>query len=69
MGEIIFEIHDAEEGGFTAKALGHSICTEGETWEELREIVRDAVACHFDDATKRPRIIRLHYVRDEVLTA
>jgi hypothetical protein len=69
MGEIIFEIHDAEEGGFTAQALGHSILTEGETWEELREMVRDAVARHFEDASQRPRIIRLHYVRDEVLAA
>jgi hypothetical protein len=69
MDEIIFEVHDAEEGGYTARALGHSIFTEGETWEELREMVRDALVCHFEDASKRPRIIRLHYVRDEVLAA
>jgi hypothetical protein len=69
MDETIFEVHDAEEGGYTARALGHSIFTEGETWEELREMVRDALVCHFEDASKRPGIIRLHYVRDEVLAA
>ena len=56
MDEIIFEVHDAKEGGYTARALGHSIFTEGETWEELREMVRDALVCHFEDASKRPRI-------------
>ena len=69
MDEIIFEVRDAEEGGYLARALGQSIFTEGETWEELRDMVRDAVACHFEDATSRPKIIRLHYVRDEVLAA
>jgi predicted RNase H-like HicB family nuclease len=69
MDEIIFEVHDAEEGGYAASALGQSIFTEGETWEELREMVRDAVACHFEDASTRPKIIRLHFVRDEVLAA
>jgi predicted RNase H-like HicB family nuclease len=69
MNEIIFEVHDAKEGGYAARALGQSIFTEGETWEELREMVRDAVACHFEDASTRPKIIRLHFVRDEVLAA
>jgi hypothetical protein len=69
MNEIIFEVHDADEGGYVARALGYSISTEGETWEELRETVRDAVTCHFDGTLSRPRVIRLHYVRDEVLAA
>jgi predicted RNase H-like HicB family nuclease len=69
MNEIIFEVHDAEDGGYVARALGYSVFTEGETWEALREMVRDAVACHFDSATSRPKVIRLHYVRDEVLAA
>ena len=69
MDEIIFEVHDAEEGGYVARALGQSIFTEGETWQELREMVRDAVVCHFEDGASRPKIIRLHYVRDEVLAA
>ena len=63
MNEIIFEIRDADEGGYTARALGHSIFTEAETMEELRDNVRDAVRCHFDEGTG-PRVIRLHFVRE-----
>jgi len=64
--EVIFLIEEAPEGGLTAKALGHSIFTEADTWEELREAIRDAVACHFE-AGEMPHLIRLHYVREEVL--
>lgn len=66
--EIIFVVEDAPQGGYEARALGHSIFTEADTLEELRTMVRDAVACHFDDS-ERPRVIRLHLVRDELLTA
>lgn len=65
--EIIFEVTEAEEGGYCASALGFGINTQGETLEELRTMVRDAVACYFDDPDQAPRIIRLHFVRDEVL--
>ena len=70
MEEIIFEVQEDEiDGGFVAVALGHSIATQAETVEELREMVRDAVRCHFEDgvAGPMPRIVRLHYVRDEAL--
>ncbi len=70
MEEVIFEVREDEvEGGFVAVALGHSIATEGETLEELREMVRDAVHCHFGDggAVGMPKVIRLHFVRDEAL--
>ncbi|HNQ90386.1 MAG TPA: 2-oxoisovalerate dehydrogenase [Verrucomicrobiota bacterium] len=67
MSEIIFEIlEDESEGGFVARALGHSIVTQADTWEELRANVRDAVRCHFDEG-QAPRVIRLHRVFDEVL--
>jgi hypothetical protein len=66
--EIIFSIEESPEGGFEARALGHSIFTQADTREELRAMVQDAVRCHFDDAD-RPRVIRLHWVRDEVLPA
>jgi hypothetical protein len=69
MNEIIFEVREAEEGGFWARALGHSIFTQGEDWNDLRTMVKNAVACYFDKAAERPRIIRLHYVRAEVLAA
>ena len=66
MNEIIFLIADAPEGGYAARALGESIFTEAETVDELRRNIRDAVACHFDDG-KAPGVIRLHFVREEVL--
>ena len=66
--EIIFEVTEAEEGGYCASALGWGITTQGETLEELRAMVRDAVDCYFDDPALAPRIIWLHLVRDEVLT-
>ena len=49
MGEIIFEVTEAPEGGYNARALGHSVFTQGDDWDDLREMVRDAVLCHFDD--------------------
>ncbi len=67
MNEIIFEVREDEsEGGFVARALGHSIVTQAETWEDLRANVRDAVRCHFEEG-QAPRVIRLHRVFDEVL--
>lgn len=68
MTEIIFNIEDAAEGGYTARALGHSILTEAQSLDELRDNVRDAVRCHFDEGTG-PKLIRQHFVRDEVLAA
>jgi hypothetical protein len=64
--EIIFVVAESPEGGYEARALGHSIFTEADSMEELREMVRDAVSCHFDDAD-RPSVIRLHLVRDELI--
>lgn len=67
MKEIIFEITEDEvDGGFVARALGHSIVTQAETWNELRNNVREAVRCHFDEGTA-PAVIRLHRVMDEIL--
>jgi hypothetical protein len=66
--EIIFSVQESPEGGFEAQALGHDIFTQGETLEELREMVRDAVKCHFDQGAA-PSVIRLHFVKDEVMKA
>ena len=68
MREIVFLVEDAAEGGVIARALGHSIFAEADSYDELRDQVRDAVHCHFDDG-ERPSLIRLHYVKDEVLAA
>ncbi len=64
--EIIFEVHEAIEGGYDAHALGHSIFTQGDDWEDLKVMAREAVLCHFGDE-HAPRLIRLHLVRDETM--
>ena len=64
--EIIFTVQDSPEGGYEARALGYSIFTQADTLDELKEMVRDAARCHFDDP-QRPRVIRLRLVRDEVI--
>ena len=66
--EILFTVEEAPEGGFLARALGQGIFVQAESVEDLHLQVRDAVHCHFDEADK-PCLIRLHYVRDEVLAA
>ena len=66
MNEIIFLVEDAPEGGFTAKALGPSIFTEADSLDELHDNVRDAVRCHFEEG-QEPKVIRLHFVHEEVL--
>jgi hypothetical protein len=68
MSEIIFVVEQAPEGGFTAHALGESIHTQADTEAELHARVRDAVHCHFDEG-QAPKMIRLHFVRDEVIAA
>ena len=70
MDEIIFEVREDEvDGGYVAIALGHAIATQGDTLEELREMARDAVRCHFGDGVPgpMPEFIRLHFVRDEAM--
>ncbi|MBM3407067.1 MAG: 2-oxoisovalerate dehydrogenase [Betaproteobacteria bacterium] len=68
MTEIIFVVEEAAEGGFSARALGCSIFTQADSMDALRDEVRDAVRCHFDEGNA-PRVIRLHIVRDEVIAA
>jgi len=68
--EIIFEITEDElDGGYCASALGYGIHTQGDSLEEIRRNVKEAVDCYFDDTMPRPNVIRLHFVRDELLVA
>ncbi len=67
--EVIFEVTETDDGGYVAAALGYGIHTQAETLEELRSMVRDAVSCYFDGSTTTPKLIRLHFVRDELLVA
>ena len=60
-------VKESDEGGYEASALGHAIVTEGDSWDHLKDQIRDAVSCHFDD--DEPKIIRLHFVKDEILNS
>jgi len=66
MNELVFEVAQEADGGFTAEALGESIFTQGDTWAELRANVQEAVEAFYFDGQK-PASIRMHMVRDEVL--
>lgn len=67
MNEIFFLVEEAIEGGYNARAIGESIFTQGDTLDELKSNIRDAVQCHFDE-DKTPKIIRLHLVKEEIIT-
>lgn len=64
MDEVIFLVEESPEGGYTAKGMGVSIFSEAETYEELKESVKDAIHCHYDD--DKPKLVRLHFVKEEV---
>ena len=66
--EIIFSVQESPEGGYEARALDHSIFTQADSFDELKTMIRDAVSCHFEDGQK-PAVIRLHFVKDEVISA
>jgi hypothetical protein len=66
--EVLFLVEEADEGGYTARALGYSIFTEADSWEELKKAIRDAVRCHFDEG-EQPDLIRLYAVHEEVVPA
>jgi hypothetical protein len=66
VSEVIFQVDESPEGGYTARALGASIFTEADNLEDLHSQVRDAVRCHFDEG-EAPAMIRLHFVRDELI--
>lgn len=68
MNEIIFLVEESVEGGYNARALGESIFTEADDVEKLRSNIREAVDCHFDEDLK-PKVIRLHFVSEEVMAA
>ncbi len=65
--EVIFEVSESMDGGFEARALGFSIFTAGDDWDDLKSMARDAVLCHFNE-DELPSVIRLHFVREEVIT-
>ncbi len=66
MNEIIFIVEEDIESGYNAKALGYSIFTEGETLSELKENIKNALECHFENKSDIPPVVRLHRVKEEV---
>jgi len=66
MNELIFLVEEAPEGGYTARALGQSIFTEADDFAGLEANIRDAVRCHFDEG-ELPRVVRLHFTREQVI--
>jgi predicted RNase H-like HicB family nuclease len=66
ISELIFEVTQEADGGYCAECLTESIFTQGDTWEKLRAMVKDAVEAYFFDSPK-PQSVRLRFVRDEVL--
>lgn len=64
--EIIVLVEEAVEGGYIARALGASIFTEADDLADLERNVRDAVRCHFEE-DEMPRMVRLHFTREEVI--
>ena len=61
--EIVFQVREAPEGGYTARAVGYGIFTQGDDWEDLKYMLRDAVLCYFDDG-EAPHAIRVHLVQN-----
>lgn len=68
MIEIVFLVEDDPEGGYTARALSESIFTQADDLPSLHNMIRDAVKCHFPNLDDRPKIIRVHQVKEEVLS-
>lgn len=65
--DLLFLVDEYPDGHCEAKAVAHPIITEADSLDELRAMVRDAVACHFDEA-ERPANVRLRIVREEIIT-
>jgi hypothetical protein len=65
--EIIFLVEESPEGGYQARALGYAIFSDGADIDELKENIRDAIACHFD--AEMPKVVRLHMVKEIVFAA
>ncbi len=67
MSELIFEVTQEADGGYVAECLTENIFTQADSWENLRVNVKEAVTAFYFDAVA-PTSLRLHLVRDEVLS-
>jgi predicted RNase H-like HicB family nuclease len=67
MKELIFIVEESQDGGYFARAVNHSIVTQGDTLDEVKANIGDAVRCHFDEG-EMPRIIHLHVIYQVTFT-
>ena len=67
MNELVFEVIQEQDGGYSAECLTENIFSQGDSWNELRQNAREAVTAFFFDQ-QIPEMIRLHLVRDETLS-
>jgi predicted RNase H-like HicB family nuclease len=67
MKELTFLVHEAEEGGFYAEAVGVGIFAEGETMDELKKSIRSGIECYYEGSAEMPSFAHLHFVKDETL--
>jgi len=64
MKEIVFIVEESQDGGYYARAVDQSIHTQGDSMEELRRMISDAVRCHFVEE-EMPEYVHLHVTREE----
>lgn len=64
---IVFEISQEEDGGFVAECLTEDIFTQGDTWEELKTNINEAVKGFYFDRSGCPNV-KLRLVKNEFLT-
>lgn len=60
MNEIIFLIEEAVEGGYSARALDHSIFTDGKSIEDIKANIKDSIFCHFEE-NELPKVVQIQY--------
>ena len=64
--EIVFQVRESPDGGYSARAVGYNIFTQGDDWANLKYMLRDAVLCYFEEG-EEPKVIRVHMVQEEVI--
>jgi predicted RNase H-like HicB family nuclease len=67
MKEIMFLVHEAEEGGYYAEAVGVGIFAEGDSMDELKKSIKSGIECYYENTTNAPAFAHLHFVKDEIL--
>jgi hypothetical protein len=67
MKELIFLVHEAEEGGYYAEAVGVGIFAEGDTMDDLKKSIKSGIECYYENTNDAPSFAHLHFVKDEIM--